>query len=91
MGKKEEQEKKGDLFEDKQRQDNSFETIHTVVASSANVRAEPSLDGEIIAIVEQGMNLDIIEENQDWSKVVVFEKTGWIFTNLIKSEVQERH
>ena len=69
-------------------QDDGFELIHTVIPSSANVRSKPSMDGHIIAIVEEGMNLVIIEKKEDWTKIHVFEKTGWIASRLIKSEVQ---
>ena len=33
-------------------QDDAFELIHTVIPSSANVRSKPSIDGRVIAIVE---------------------------------------
>ena len=69
-------------------QDDGFELIHTVIPSSANVRSKPSRDGHIIAIVEEGMNLTLIEKKEDWTKIHVFEKTGWIASRLIKSEVQ---
>ena len=70
------------------KQDDLFELIHTVIPSSANVRSKPSMDGEIIAIVEEGMNLTVIERKKEWSKVDVYKKTGWIASKLIKSEVQ---
>ena len=69
-------------------QDDGFELIHTVIPSSANVRSKPSMDGHVIAIVEEGMNLTLIEKKEDWTKIHVFEKTGWIASRLIKSEVQ---
>jgi len=69
-------------------QDDAFELIHTVIPSSANVRSKPSIDGHVIAIVEEGMNLTLIEKKEDWTKIHVFEKTGWIASRLIKSEVQ---
>ena len=69
-------------------QDDAFELIHTVIPSSANVRSKPSMDGHIIALVEEGMNLTLIEKKEDWTKIHVFEKTGWIASKLIKSEVQ---
>jgi len=34
------------------------------------------------------MSLVIIEKGEDWTKIRVFEKTGWIASRLIKSEVQ---
>ena len=69
-------------------QDDAFELIHTVIPSSANVRSKPSIDGRVIAIVEEGMNLNPIEKKEGWAKIHVFVKTGWISSSLIKSEVQ---
>lgn len=69
-------------------QDDAFELIHTVIPSSANVRSKPSIDGRVIAIVEEGMNLNPIEKKEGWTKIRIFEKTGWIASRLIKSEVQ---
>ena len=69
-------------------QGDAFELIHTVIPSSANVRSKPSRDGHVIAIVEKGMNLTLIEKKKGWTKIRVFEKTGWIASGLIKSEVQ---
>ena len=69
-------------------QDDAFELIHTVIPSSANVRSKPSIDGRVIAIVEEGMNLNPIEKKEGWTKIRVFKKTGWIASKLIKSEVQ---
>ena len=69
-------------------QDDGFELIHTVIPSSANVRSKPSMDGHVITIVEEGMNLTLIEKKEDWTKIHVFEKTAWIASRLIKSEVQ---
>ena len=69
-------------------QGDAFELIHTVIPSSANVRSKPSKDGRVIAIVEKGMNLNPIEKKEGWTKIRVFEKTGWIASRLIKSEVQ---
>ena len=69
-------------------QGDAFELIHTVIPSSANVRSKPSRDGHVIAIVEEGMNLTLVEKKGGWTKIRVFEKTGWIASRLIKSEVQ---
>jgi hypothetical protein len=73
----------------KKKLDDNFELIHIVKVKSANVRSKPSFDGKIIAIVEEGMKLTLLEKKEEWSKIIVFEKTGWIASRLIKSEVQE--
>ena len=65
--------------------------MHTVIPHTANVRSKPSIESEVIGMVKQGMNLVIIESNDSWSKVHVFEKTGWIASRLIKAEVQAKH
>ena len=67
--------------------DVEFKLIHTVIATSVNVRNKPSMNGKVITLVEKGMNLDVIEEKNGWSKVQVFEETGWISSKLIQSEV----
>ncbi len=69
-------------------QGGGLELIHTVIPLLANVRSKPSIDSQVIAVVEEGMNLVFVEKKQDWTKVRVFEKTGWIASRLIKSEVQ---
>ena len=69
-------------------QDDGFELIHTVIPLLANVRSKPSMDGQVIAVVEEGMNLIIVQKKRNWTKVRVFEKKGWIANKLIKSEVQ---
>jgi len=65
-----------------------FDLIHTVIPASANIRSKPSMDSDVITFVEKGMVLVLIEQKKDWAKVRVFEKTGWIASRLIKSEVQ---
>ena len=69
-------------------QGDAFELIHTVIPLLANVRSKPSMDGQVITVVEEGMNLTLIAKKEDWTKIHVFEKTGWIASKLIKSEVQ---
>ena len=69
-------------------QDDGFELIHTVIPSLANVRSKPSMDSQVIVVVEEGMNLFVVKKKQGWTKVRVFKKTGWIASRLIKSEVQ---
>ena len=69
-------------------QGDGFELLHTVIPPLVNVRSKPSMDGQVIDVVEAGMNLVVVEKKKDWTKVRVFEKTGWIASKLIKAEVQ---
>ena len=79
------------LIESKNKSNESFDVMHAVIPHTANVRSKPSINSEVIGMVKQGMNLVVIESNESWSKVHVFEKTGWIASRLIKAEVQAKH
>ncbi len=72
----------------KNNQDSGFDLIHTVIPALANIRSKPSKDGHVVTVVEEGMNLILIKQKKGWAKVRVSEKTGWIASRLIKSEVQ---
>jgi hypothetical protein len=77
-------------IEGKEQANEPFRVIHIVIPNSANIRSQPSIKSEVIGIVKQGMNLAVIESNDSWSKVHVFEKIGWIASRLIKPEVQTK-
>jgi len=72
----------------KQLNDKKFETVHIVKVPLANIRSKASLTGNIVMVAEKGMNLEIIEVNERWSKVRVLEKIGWISNELFESEIQ---
>ena len=72
----------------KQLNDEKFETVHIVKVPLANIRSKASLSGNIVMVAEKGMNLEIIEVNERWSKVRVLEKIGWISNELFESEIQ---
>jgi len=76
--------------EGKMKSNESFDLIHTVIPHTANIRSKPSIKSDVIGMVKQGMNLVIIESNESWSKIHVFEKTGWIASRLIKPEIQAK-
>lgn len=75
------------LAENEQPKDKDFQTIHTIVVSSANIRSKPSIQGEIVLTAEKGTDLEVIVSEKNWSKVRVLEKIGWISNKLFKSEI----
>ena len=82
-------EEAGEMLTDGKRPQNpDFQIIHTVIVPLANVREEPSTKSEVVTVVEKGMSLDVLEDNEGWSKVQVFGKTGWISNQLSQSEVK---
>ena len=78
------------LIEEKKISDESFDVIHTVIPHSANIRSKPSINSDVIGMVKQGMNLVVIERNKSWSKVHALEQTGWIASQLLKTEIQAK-
>ena len=74
------------LIIEKQPSNDSYDAIHTVIPSSANIRSKPSIKSQVIAQVKQGVKLIVIESDESWSKVHVLEKTGWIASRLIKQK-----
>ena len=72
------------LIIEKQPSNDSYDAIHTVIPSSANIRSKPSIKSQVIMQVKQGMKLIVIESNENWSKVHALEKTGWIASRLLK-------
>jgi hypothetical protein len=67
-----------------------FDLIHTVIPHTANIRSKPSIKSDVIGMVKQGMNLVVIERNKSWSMVHALEQTGWIASQLLKTEIQAK-
>ena len=75
------------LVENNPSQNKDFQTVHIVTVPLANIRSKPSMDGKIILTAEQGMSLTVIEVKENWSKIRVLEKIGWISNKLFKTEI----
>lgn len=57
-----------------------------VTGSVVNLRATPSLDGEIIAKVTAGKQLKLLESGAEWSKVQGETLTGYIASEYLSTE-----
>lgn len=53
------------------------EDVYTL-DKAANLRAEPSSDAEYVRGVDKGVSFLLIERGVDWSRVIVWGKTGYI-------------
>lgn len=69
-------------------QDEDFKVVHYVKVDRANVRKEPSLDSEVITVVSKGVQIVVKEKREDWSRVDLDGKTGWIATDLLSAQVE---
>jgi len=68
--------------------DADFQVVHTVKASSINVRERPDTGSEVLAKLEQGAEIKVVESGDIWSKVEVNGKTGYVASNLLTSEIR---
>lgn len=48
------------------------------LAKAANLRSEPSSDSEYVRGVDKGVSFLLIERGAEWSRVIVWGKTGYI-------------
>ena len=67
--------------------DPDFKVVHFVNVEMANVRETPSPKGRIVLVLNMNNEVDLIESQEEWSKVVVQGKTGWIGSHLLGSKV----
>lgn len=55
-----------------------FETISKIKVDKSRVRQKPSKDGKILTVLKKGTKVKILDNNEDWWKIVADGKTGWI-------------
>ncbi|MCP4231293.1 MAG: SH3 domain-containing protein [bacterium] len=46
----------------------AIETV-TVIADALRMRASPSLDADVVMVLDKGTRLDVLEKNESWYKV----------------------
>ncbi|CCQ91608.1 hypothetical protein NITGR_730066 [Nitrospina gracilis 3/211] len=69
-------------------QDEDLKIIHYVRVDRANVREQPNTDSGVITVVTKGEKIVVTEKNDDWSKVDLNGKEGWVSTNLLSARVE---
>jgi hypothetical protein len=55
-----------------------FETISKTKVDKSKVRQKPSKDGKILTVLKKGTKVKILDNNEDWWKIVADGETGWI-------------
>ncbi len=68
--------------------DADFKVVHSVKASSANVRVKPDTASEVIAVLQKGAEVNVSENGDLWSTVIVDGKTGYVASSLLHSEIR---
>lgn len=52
-------------------------------AETVNFRMEPNLDSDIYYTLDKYTTLEVISENGDWTKVIIGDTTGYVFSQYI--------
>lgn len=55
-----------------------FETINHIKVEKSKVRQNPSEDGKILTVLKKGTKVNILDNNEDWWKIMADGETGWI-------------
>jgi hypothetical protein len=55
-----------------------FETISNIKVDKSRVRQKPSKDGKILTVLKKGTKVKILDNNEDWWKIIADGETGWI-------------
>lgn len=55
----------------------------TVKANALNVRAKVGTSSSVVGLVPKGYNLQVLEEKEDWIRVSVGDKTGYVSSDYV--------
>ena len=69
-------------------QDADFEIHHYVNVKRANVRDQPNLESEILTMLGQGVQVKVLEPGEEWTKIDLNGKPGWINSGLLTNSIE---
>jgi len=55
-----------------------FKTINYIKVAESQVRQEPAIGGKVLTVLKKGTKVTILDNNEDWWKVIAGGKVGWI-------------
>ena len=59
-------------------------TMLEVTAETLNIRKSPSTDGNIIAMISEGVECELLEKtNEDWYKIKYEKYTGYVSSEYV--------
>ena len=61
-------------------------TVATVTTNTLKVREQPSMDCEVITLVPNGEELDVVEEEGDWVKILLDDEEDFVSAEYVKIE-----
>ncbi|WP_129596836.1 C40 family peptidase [Anaerophilus nitritogenes] len=65
------------------------QAVGTVTATSVNVRQKPSADAYKITSLNNGDNVQIIEDKEDWYQISFDDQEGWIHKDYVKKDTSK--
>ncbi|UOF88799.1 N-acetylmuramoyl-L-alanine amidase [Fodinisporobacter ferrooxydans] len=60
----------------------------TITASDVNLHDSASLQGKVLAHLQPGTIVQVIEQQKDWTKIQVDKQTGWVASNYVQTANQ---
>lgn len=55
-----------------------FKTINHIKVKKSKVRQKPSKTGKVLTVLKKGTQVNILDSNEDWLKIMADGETGWI-------------
>lgn len=54
--------------------------------SNLNLRKEPSTQADILTVIPKGSRIEVLENNNGWSKIVYKDKVGYVFDTFLSND-----
>ncbi|WMC92954.1 C40 family peptidase [Kineothrix sp. MB12-C1] len=70
----------------KKRANEAMAVVAVVNTDSLKVREEPNTDSEVVTMVPKGEELDVVEMNGDWVKILIDDEENYIASEYVKIE-----
>ena len=75
-----------DGWEAKKRATEQLSRVAVVNTTSLKVREQPNTECEVITLVPNGEELEVVEEMDDWVKIMIDEEENYVSAEYVKIE-----
>ncbi len=65
-----------------------YKVIHYVKVDRANVRVQPTTESDVITVMAKGERVVVLEKTEEWAKVDLQGKMGYIAVGLLTAKVE---
>lgn len=57
-----------------------------ISANVLNMRADPSLEAQVVTKLEQGQKVNVLDETRDWANIIADGHEGWVYKTYLSTE-----